>query len=591
MLGCEARLEGLDLSLLGSGSIETLVLELPGAAAHAPPLSLVVDGVHFTHAPVALLSGRLRLVRIRARTVWLQVSSPLRVIDAVRLVARTFGGDTGLRPEVELERVVVLSSEAKPGAAPRGGSPLLEVRDVKLSPSPGGERRWRLRGEYRRDPVVVASLDGIFDLDSAHAQVQIRASNLPVESLAVGLISEELAVLAHRLRPRGPIDLDLELDYPWNASERAALTGTVGCYALTLQPDVLPVPLTNIAGELHIDGPRLEIPGLRGVYAGGVIRARGAVADALAAEGIMVELNAHHLPLEAVQELKLGDWGPAIRALGARGRGGGRLAIVTGAGQPLSAAELDVSLGLDDATLLGGAFASAHGTLSLRGAFGAEQAYDGALRLERAELFGVPLRSLSASARLGRDGLLLRDIDGRLADGRVRATASLSPDTAGGRFEVEAEVSGARLQPVLRALGLNASTPDLTASGRVHALRGGAAGSGVESVARFEGVELRGVPRLRPLVDLLEASGLSSTAFDNGTVELRQGVFDTEHEAGSSLRLDLESPAYDFVVVAHILPDGAIAGEAVAERHDLGDRDRYWISGTTDRPLFQSPLR
>ncbi|GIW72197.1 MAG: hypothetical protein KatS3mg102_1739 [Planctomycetota bacterium] len=607
-LGCEVVLEGLELSLGGTGSVAAASLVLAPPRSGARPTVLRAARVRFTHAPLALLRGSLRLEAVRVAEVQITVDAPLVLLEAVQVLWRALGAETSGEDGFSLEVArLVFAPAAEDGlggqgpvaepapASGRGAAGQLPaavvLEGVEVRPAGRGAAALRFRARYRAAAMETLGLEGTIDFETQTARLDVRASNLPVHSPALAALAPALAPLIAALGAHGPVDLDLDVDYPWQAPAAAEVAGTIECYALALEPPLLAAAVTNVAGQLRLEGRRLAVTGLRGVYGGGVIRVRGELGDLVTGSGVRLDVTATRLQLEALAGLKLGPWARALGALQLGGQGGGRLSLASEPGVPLARAQFDGELLLEQAQVLGGALGNVHGAVRFAGRLGAGEPLRGALVLDRAQLADdVPLRGLGAELAFGPAGLVLERGSGRLAGGTIRFAAEVRPAAAKPAVRVELEAEGVDALPVLRALGIETRLEAMRLRGELRYRGGGSQEPGLAVEVRFGGLELGELPPLRPLVELLQEAGVAATRFERGTAQLALGAFDPEPLGGYALRLSLFSEPYDLGLAARLRPGGRLEGTATALRRDAGRAERYHIAGTLAHPLFTSPF-
>jgi hypothetical protein len=576
----EVDLEGVRFRLLGTGRVERATIRPRGEA----DMLLRIDGLTLRHAPLDLFFGDYRVTGIEVDAMEVRASDPARFLETFRQLFEIETVETARPPaSIAIGRLVFDLGAVVP-LTPARGTTRVELRRVRIDPHPGAPGRlWRLLALYTTGPFEDCTISGRIDLGEAVFELDIAASNVDVrERSLVGLPAGTRRAI-EALAPRGPIDLTLTARVPWRRLADARVAGRVDCYALSVAPPAFGRPFTNISGRVRFDGPRLSIENVRGLYGTNEVRASGRIEDAGRWARVELGFFAPGFDLSDASALPLPEpLGTIVRAVDPRGKADIRVSFATSHDEPLERAGFRAQAETREAELWEGRVARLAGELSLEGILGTDGA-TGRIRLERAEIAGVPLEGVAARAALSAGRLALDRAEGRAAGGAFWASLEADRATIAGErgaLRIDAAARDVRLAPLLSSLYGRPIDLDGRASGTLSIAREPAAPhSALRLDLELGPADLGPLPPLAPLFPALGAAGA-------GGARCRSGKFLLQRAAGEGeghVMLMLRFLAASLAAEARIAPDWTIEGEARVTP-EAGKAATYSLKGPIEMP-------
>jgi hypothetical protein len=394
------------------------------------------------------------------------------------------------------------------------------------------EHRWRFRATMADDESEEISLRGEIDFPSARWKVRLKANNMDCGKRVFFGLPPRLRERIRKLRTSGPLDMDMTLDAPILGKGRSEFAIEVDCYNLSIHPDELSSPLTNISGTIRTEGRSLQIEGMRGLWRGSALLLHGEIADVIRPAGLHWSIRITPLVLAGGDPLPLPPpFAGAIEALNPSGSHDLTMDLDAPGGR-IARASVRGRLFLKGTRLfLGLPVTHADGRISFQARdVGAveDPMLTGRISLSRLHYRKLRVEKLTAGLRLEGEGLRFSNLKawalGGRMDGELRFSTRRSAVEAGQRPHSTLDLTFSHLQ--LMDLFSLLFPPPAKASGLLSGrllvkTKPGSAGELGGGRLRFARMDLFGIPTLRDLKRLLVEKGADPGRFESGTASFR----------------------------------------------------------------------
>lgn len=318
----------------------------------------------------------------------------------------------------------------------------------------------KLRG--RHGPTKIA-IDGRFNHSGPVPQVRLGLDcrQLMLDDELFGTLPESLRERWETFAPKGVVDLRTDVRWSGEGEQRQTTHDTtIDARGINVCYESLPLPLSDVTGQVRLTDERVELKELSGYHNGGRIRLDGEVALADPNRTALIQLRVENLPLteevRAALPDRLGSTWDALEPTGVLDLSLDELSYQQSPNQPARWGYRG-RLGLRDATLkLGFEATQLRGSLSGEGtaiADGSSMTVDGRLELDRVAVNKRVLSNVVGSMvrEAGSNRLYLRDLQGKTYDGQAAGYAEIDFSRGRTKYALNMLVHDMSLGPFLNS--------------------------------------------------------------------------------------------------------------------------------------------